>query len=280
MPKLERIPLADIDEPELPARAAMDEQLLASLAESMHAIGLLQPISLVRKDARYEIEAGHRRYRAAVSLSWRDIPALVFEPGELAAGAAMLAENIEREELSAAEEALLFAQSMDKFNLDEAGLVARFRKSADYIADRLRLLRDDPEVFNALLSRRINFTVARELNKCPDESMRRYFLHQAVIGEVGARTVTGWIRDWRANAAPASPAEETASTPAPVQPIDPYRPHCEFCGGDRDPWNLVSINVHKWELAEIQRVLQRPVEETECASPGSDRAAAPVAPRL
>lgn len=278
MPELKRIPLADIDEPELPARAAMDEQKLNELAESMHAIGLLQPVSLVRKGTRYEIEAGHRRYKAAVMLAWREIPALVFEPGELVAGAAMLAENIEREELSAAEEALLFAQSMDRFSLDEAGLVARFRKSPDYIADRLRLLRDDPEVFNALLARKVNFSVARELNKCPDESMRRYFLHQAVIGEVGARTVAGWLRDWRANTQPAPANQPAPETPAPAHEHIDGRPRCEICGGDRDPWNLLSVYIHKWELAEIQRVLGRPVEEVECASPGSDRGAAPPAP--
>jgi ParB/RepB/Spo0J family partition protein len=278
LPELKRIPLADIDEPELPARAAMDEQKLNELADSMRAIGLLQPICLVHRDARYEIEAGHRRYKAAVMLQWRDVPAIVYEPSEIVSGAAMLAENVEREDLSAAEEALLFFQSMEKFGLDESGLMARFKRSADYIGDRMRLLRDDPEVFNAALSRKINFSVARELNKCPDESMRRYFLHQAIIGEVGSRTVAGWLRDWRANTSPTPDAGPTVSTPVPVPDAIDGRPRCEFCGGDRDPYNLVSIYVHKWELAEIQRVLQRPIEETECESRGSANVPASPAP--
>jgi ParB family chromosome partitioning protein len=269
LPELKRIPLADIDEPELPARASMSEVKLADLCESMTAIGLLQPITLKRKDLRYEIEAGHRRFMAARELKWRDIPALVYEPGELAEGAAMLAENIFREDLNAAEEALLFVQSQDRFGLDEAGLVDRFKRSPDYIADRLRLLRGDEQVFDALVHDRINFSVARELNKCEDEGMRRYYLDAAIRGETGARTVAEWVKSWRQQGvlAPAAPAETVPST-VEHEHID-GTPECAFCGGRKDPWNLVSIYVHKWELAEIKRVLQRPTEGEQCESESS-----------
>jgi len=271
MPEFKRIPLADIDEPQLPARVAMDEGKMQELAGSMAEIGLLQPISLKRVDLRYEIEAGHRRFLAAKMLKWRDIPALVFEDGELVAGAAMLAENIIREDLNAAEEAVLFAQSQDKYSLDEDGLVARFRRTPDYIADRLRLLRDDSEVFNALLGRKVNFSVARELNKCGDEAHRRYLLDAAIRGDVGARTVAGWVRDWRANTIPEAGAE-TATVPATLTPeqVD-GTPKCIFCGGSKDPWNLVNVYIHKWELAEIQKVLGRSEEHDECVSTSSEQ---------
>lgn len=269
MPELRRIPLADIDEPELPARVAMDEAKLNELADSMADIGLLQPISLVHKDLRFEIEAGHRRYMAAKQLNWRDIPALVFEPGELVAGAAMLAENVVREDLNAAEEAILFLQTQEKYGLDEAGLVARFRRSPDYIADRLRLYRDDEEVFNALLLRKINFSVARELNKCSDQHQRRYFLHQAIVADAGARAVAGWIRDWKATTGMMPPPAPVAESPTVTHEQVDGRPRCEFCGGDRDPYNLVNIYIHRWELEELRKVLNRPLELEECESPGS-----------
>jgi len=274
MPELRKIPLADIDEPRLPARVAMDEHKLRELAASMRDIGLLQPISVVRRDLRFEIEAGHRRFMAAKELDWRDIPALVFEPGELVEGAAMLAENIIREDLNAAEEAVLFAQSQEKFNLDEAGLVDRFRRTPDYIGDRLRLLRDDEQVFNALLARRINFSVARELNKCEDQDHRRYLLDAALRGDVGARTVAGWIRDWRVNTRHVTPGEATTVPAETVHEQVDGTPECVFCGGRKDPWNLENVYIHKWELAEIKRILQRPAETPECELPSSGPAAA------
>jgi ParB family chromosome partitioning protein len=269
LPKLARIPLADIDEPKNPGRVAMDTGKMDELKDSMREIGLLQPILLRRVDGRYEIEAGHRRFLAAKALGWSEMHALVFKDDEIVAGAAMLAENIIREDMSAAEEAILFAEAQESLKLDEAGLVARFRRSSDYIADRLRLLRDDPQVFNAQLERKINFSVARELNKCGDESHRRYLLDAAIRGEVGARVVAEWVRDWRRNelpqttAAPVTVASEAVSTP------EPSGPACFFCGGAKDPYNLVNVYIHKWELAQIQRALRNAEAEEQCESNGS-----------
>ena len=261
MPELRRIPLRDIDEPTLPVRVSMDEEKLRELCESMSSIGLLNPISLVPRDERYEIEAGHRRFMAARQLKWFDIPALIFQPHEIATGAAMLAENVVREDITAAEEAVLFAQHMDKYNLDEAGLVARFHRSPDYIGDRLRLLRADQDVFNALLERKINFSVARELNKCDDQPQRFYFLDAAIRAQVGARVVAQWVSDWRASR-PGVPTPALPPEPAAVaQDMPSTEIACALCGGSRDPFNLTSIYIHKWELAEIRRVMKLQAEE-------------------
>lgn len=258
MAELRHIPLDDIDEPSLPARAAMDEGKLAELGSSMAQIGLLQPIIVFPVDTgRFEIEAGHRRYMCARHLGWKDIPALVFKPDELAQGAAMLAENVNREDLNAAEEALLFAQSAEKYALHEAGLVERFKKSADYIADRLRLLRDDPEVFNACLRREINFSVARELNKCDDEQQRRYFLHQAIAAGSSARVIAKWVSDFRAlRQTPLSQTE--APAPAAQQPeVTVPAVACFLCGGHLDPYNLVAVYIHKHELEKIRKEMEQ-----------------------
>jgi ParB family transcriptional regulator, chromosome partitioning protein len=261
MPKLERIRLEDIDEPALPIRCAMDEDKLRELGESMQELGLLSPIGLRPADGRYEIEYGHRRYLAALALKWPDIPALIFQAAEIQAGAAMLAENVIREDISAAEEAVLFAQCQEKYGLDERGLVERFKRSPDYIADRLHLLRDDLEVFQALLGRKINFSVAKALNRCDDENMRRYFLAQAIRAETGAKVVESWIRDWRASQVvpPAAPVTEPATAARDAE-MDAGLACC-ICGGFRDPFNLVSVYIHKWELEQILKIVNRGPEE-------------------
>jgi ParB family chromosome partitioning protein len=282
MPQLRTLKLGDIDEPALPIRVAMDEAKLDDLADSMSKIGLLEPIIVKplkqtclhcdREEKahtgrvqcefymRYEIECGHRRFLAAQRLHWKEIPALVFQPSELVEGAAMLAENICREDITAAEEALLFAQAKERFNLDEAGLINMFRRSPDYIADRLRLLREDQEVFKALHKREINFSVARELNKIPSEEFRRYYLDAAIRGGTNARTVASWRQQFLAQQNPATSASPLPVATAEVQGTPVHSVACFLCGGHLDPYNLESVYIHKWEKEQIIKLVKNASE--------------------
>lgn len=260
MAELRNLTLGEIDEPSLPIRIAMDDTKMDDLCDSMAKNGLLQPIVVKPANGRYEIECGHRRFLAAGRLRWATIPALIFQQEELQSGAAMLAENVCREDITAAEEALLFAQAREKFSLDEDGLITMFRRSADYIGDRLRLLRDDAEVFKALHQRKINFSVARELNKIPDESQRRYYLDAAIRGGVNARTVMGWRQQYTAAQVSPHPPAST-DTPAAEQPQQTSPDvSCFLCGGDRDPWNLESVYIHKWEKEHILKLVKEAAE--------------------
>lgn len=257
MPETRHISLAEIDPPPIPARMAMDDAKLAELRESMNDIGLLQAIGVVTKDGRYDIEYGHRRYMCACDLGWATIECKVFTPAELASGAAMLAENIYHEELSAAEEALLFQEHRELYKLDEAALCARFKKSANYIGDRIRLLRGDALIFDALSHRRVTYAVARELNKCEDQTHRRYLLDIAIRTGYNSHVMANMVREWRSNQTPQ--AVPGSSPPQVEQPAPPtaYRPACCICGGYLDPWALVSVMIHQRELDAIREQLER-----------------------
>lgn len=244
-------------EPEIPAREGMDEAKLEELKESLAAIGLISPILVVERGGVYEIVAGHRRYLAARGLGWKEIQALLFENADAAKEAAMLHENVVREDLNPGEEAIFIAQLIDKYGLDEAGICKMMCKGANYIADRLRLLRGDEEVLAALRQGKIAFATARELNKFDDEDMRRYYLDAAIRSGCASRVVTDWLNQWRASRTTATPVAAPQSQPSAPAEYEPYRMHCEFCGGDKDPYNLVNINVHRWELEEIKKVLER-----------------------
>jgi ParB/RepB/Spo0J family partition protein len=277
MPELRKLDLVRIDEPVLPIREAMDEGKLRELADSMAADGLIQPLSIkVVRDRcgsaehpvgdgpcplctdapeRYEIVAGHRRFMAAKLLGWRDIPCILFQPGELAAHSAMLAENIYREDLTTAEEALWFAELMEKENTDTDGLAALVHKSRDYVEDRLRLLRGDMEVFNALRRREIAFSVARELNKCTDEAHRRMLLDVAVKGGHSARVVTTWIANWKAGNAVAATAPVESADAQPEDSTPAFRMACMLCDAEHDPYNLEVVYVHKYCRTFLEKLI-------------------------
>lgn len=254
-PKLRLIPIANIDEPALPAREAMSERGMAELVDSMQEIGLLSPLIVFEKGGRVEVVAGHRRLLAARELGWAGVPCIVHPSSFAAKDAAMLHENVVRENLNAAEEAVFIAQVMERSNLDEEGICRLMHKSPDYIADRLRLLRNDIEVFQALRRGDINLAVARELNKFSDEQMRRYYLDAAVRSGCSSRVVTQWLAEFRSQSSAPAALEGEAPAPVEQEPALAHIDQCFLCGGAKDPYNLVTVRIHRWELEELQKHL-------------------------
>lgn len=252
MPILARIPMAVIDEPQLPIREAMDEEKLRELAESIRVDGLLQPVGLKRMGERYEIIFGHRRFMAHQLIHAVDIESKVFEPGEVTDGSAMLAENLYREDLSDAETAQWLVDLRDRHGFDEAALCKAVKKSPDWIADRIRLFDGDEDVFKALSGRKINFSVARELNKCKDDSMRNYFLQQAIMSTPPARVVAQWVSSHVLSTLPAGEQNGAPLPPVQHDQIAPQQNCCATCGGNKDPYNLIFVQIHKhcWEQIE------------------------------
>jgi ParB/RepB/Spo0J family partition protein len=245
--ELRIIPLDLLIEPETAMRATMDEAKLGELRESMHELGLLYPLIAFPKESGFEVVDGHRRLLCARALKWVGVPVLIFAGAAEAREAAKLHANEIREAINPAEEAVFIAQLIDKYRLTEEGVCRMMHRNPDYIGDRLRLLRQDPQVFDALRRGDINFGVARELNKCEDEGMRRYFLDCAIRNGGPVRVVIEWIQNWRASQAVMGPTPAAPAGGAPTQPLEVYHDHCYLCGGDRDPGNLISIRVHRWE---------------------------------
>lgn len=261
MPELRHIAVHLIDPPELAMRAELSDEGMAELKASLEAIGLQQPINVRVKDDRYQIISGHRRWLAAQQLGWRDIMALVWQAGDDAYFAQMLHENSVREDVNAAEEALWYAQLVEKFALDEAGLMLRVRKSASYIGARWKLLAGDPEVFNALLHRKISLAVANALNGCRSDDDRAVYLDLAVRGEYGAGTVRKWVAEANSRAVPSAAPPPAAPGVATIQPAEAPRVECVLCGGDKSPGNLRMVYVHTWCEDQLKKLMEQPAGE-------------------
>jgi|SRR5215469_547479 len=260
--RFEQIEMERIAEPKLPARETMDSDKLAELAESMALIGLQQPIIVEETSVGYRIVAGHRRYLAARAIHWQRIPALVYAEDTVDTAAVMLHENVIREDLNAAQEAVWFQQLIEQHKLDEAGICALVKRNTAYVSDRLTLLRNDSKVFDACRCGDISFAVARALNRFPDVTMRRYYLDCAVRSGTSARVVNNWLQDYLAQVQPPlkeSPVESIA--PVTSDSSDAVRVECFLCGGTKDPWNLVAVYIHKFELAHVQRMLDVRLEQ-------------------
>jgi ParB family chromosome partitioning protein len=146
---VERLPVAQIRPNTFQPRKEFAAADLADLASSLKSSGLLQPITVrpVRRTVgdildgvRYEILAGERRYRAAVSLAWTEIPAIVREADDRTALTLALVENLQRADLGPIEEAEGYARLVHEFSLTQQEVADAVGKERSTVANILRLL--------------------------------------------------------------------------------------------------------------------------------------------
>ena len=122
-------------------RKNIAQEGLQSLADSIKAQGLVQPI-VVRKlaDGQYELIAGERRWRASQLAGLLEIPAIVRELPDQAAAAMALIENIQREDLNALEEAQALNRLIHEFGLTHQQTAEAVGRSRAAVSNLLRLL--------------------------------------------------------------------------------------------------------------------------------------------
>jgi len=122
-------------------RTHFDDAAISALADSIRADGVLQPL-IVRPvdDGVYEIVAGERRWRAAQRAQLHDVPVVIREMADDRAAEIALVENLQREDLSAIEEAEGYRHLIDTHGHTQESLAQRVGKSRAHVANTLRLL--------------------------------------------------------------------------------------------------------------------------------------------
>lgn len=165
------LPVAFLRPGRFQPRRYFDEAALEELAGSIRHHGLLQPI-LVRPiegaaDA-YEIIAGERRWRAAQKAALHDVPVIVQTLSDTQALEIALVENLQRQDLSALEEAEGYKRLMDEFNHSHGELGELVGKSRSHVANMLRLLTLPAGVKDMIQSGALSAGHARALLTAPD----------------------------------------------------------------------------------------------------------------
>jgi ParB family chromosome partitioning protein len=145
-------------------RTRMDETSLQELAASIRQHGVMQPI-VVRPigQARYEIIAGERRFRAARLADLQEVPVLVREVGDQDALAMALIENIQREDLNPLEEAQAIRRLLDEFHFTHEQAADAIGRSRSATSNLLRLLNLAAPVQTMLLAGDLEMGHARAL---------------------------------------------------------------------------------------------------------------------
>lgn len=154
--------------PEQP-RKIFKEDALEELAESIRIHGILQPLSVRRVGAVYELIAGERRLRAAQMAGLSEIPCIVMTMDDRESGMAALVENLQRQALDYIEEAKGICRMMDVWNMSQEQAAKALGKSQSALSNKLRLLRHSEPVLRAIREGGLSERHARALLKLPTE---------------------------------------------------------------------------------------------------------------
>lgn len=170
-----KIPIDKIIPNRYQPRTVFDDEKIEELARTIHTHGVIQPIVIrpMSDDLnKYEIIAGERRYRAMKLLQWTDVPAIVRHLSDRETASIALIENLQREELTAIEEALAYQQLLELHSLTQEALAQRLGKGQSTVANKLRLLKLPQFVQEAIMNREISERHARALIAIKDEQLQ------------------------------------------------------------------------------------------------------------
>ena len=189
-----QVPIEDILPNRFQPRLAFDDASLQDLAASIKQHGIIQPLILRRKNDKYEIIAGERRYKAARMAGLVSVPAIISNLSDAASAEVAIVENVQRKDLTAIEEAKSYQAILDKGYMTQEELAKKMGLSQSAISNKLRLLTLDESVQNAVLKNQISERHARSLLKVKDKNMQKVLLDKIINERLTVRQLEEEIK--------------------------------------------------------------------------------------
>ena len=189
------VPVEKIQPSRYQPRLHFDEQKLDELSQSIQQNGLIQPLTVRKVDDGFELIAGERRYRACRKAGFQEIPCYVLTPSDDEAAQMALIENVQRQDLSAIEEAKSYVQIMKQAHLSQEQVAKKIGKSQSAVANKLRLLSLTDEVQDALLHEQISERHARALLNVTDPKRQVELLNKVISTRMTVRELDEEIKN-------------------------------------------------------------------------------------
>jgi ParB family chromosome partitioning protein len=172
-------------------RKDFDEQALQDLADSIRQYGVLQPLTVSRKEhekadggflTTYELIAGERRLRASKIAGLKQIPVIIrIGDDDQTKLELAIIENLQREDLNPIDRAKAFNQLASDFNFKHTEIAKKMGKSREYVSNSLRLLALPEEIQEALSKGRISEGHTRPLLMLTDKEDEQMTLFREML---------------------------------------------------------------------------------------------------
>jgi len=194
-----KIPILSITPNPYQPRTEFNEEALEELKKSILANGLIQPVTVRRKEesGKFELISGERRLRACRDIGFREIPAYVIKVESTEAMLALsLIENIQREQLNAIEEAMAYKRLMEECSLSQEEIAERVGKNRTTITNSMRVLKLPKTVQESLSKEEISAGHARALIPLNDDSVQFEILKKIIKEGLSVRQVEALVKSF------------------------------------------------------------------------------------
>jgi len=168
-------------------RKIFNEEALEELANSIKEHGVFQPIIVKKSIKGYEIIAGERRVKASLMAGLTEIPAIIRDFNDTQMMEIALLENLQRENLTAIEEATAYKKLQETLGLTQEELAKRLGKSRSHITNMLGLLTLPSSIQEDVSLKKISMGHARVLSKLEDESQQQELVEKVVEDGISVR---------------------------------------------------------------------------------------------
>lgn len=175
-------------------RTIFSEEKIEELARTIHTHGVIQPIVIRKSGDGYEIIAGERRFRAMKKLGWEEVPAIIRDLDDKETASIALIENLQREELTAIEEAYAYEKLLELHGLTQEALAQRLGKGQSTVANKLRLLKLPDEIKNGILTKEISERHARALISVKDAQLQQKLFQEAIEEQLNVKQLEDRIQ--------------------------------------------------------------------------------------
>lgn len=154
-------------------RKHFSQEELNELADSISHLGVMQPLTVRRRDRGWELIAGERRWRAAQLAGLSTLPCLEVSATDEASSLMALVENLQRKDLDFWEEALALRRLVDNYQLSQEEVARQVGKSQSAVANKLRLLKLPTDVLDSLRAAGLSERHARALLRLEGPELQR-----------------------------------------------------------------------------------------------------------
>ena len=236
------IPIKDIDNPSFHDRTTVSEADIWHLANNIKLIGLINPVIVRRKNARYERISGFRRIEAIKKLGLDKVNCLVVDADEKMSLLIMLSENIQREDLNPYDEVVSLLQLISvNLELSEDEVKSLLYRIKNYISgnvkelsedekdtrelvngilaktgkynfqgfiNRMRVLNLNPIIIEAMRIKKLQYSHAIELNKIKDDEILNKLLDEVINNNISKDELINKIKSIRGTTVKSNPFNE------------------------------------------------------------------------
>lgn len=195
-------------------RKHFDTYELQSLADSIAANGIIQPLSVRKSDnGKYLLIAGERRLRAAKMAGLRRVPCVLHRTNDLTASLYAITENLQRRDLNCFEEASAIASLINDYRLTQSEVAIHLGMATSTVSNKLRLLKLSPDIQSRIVNANLSERHARALLRLPIE-LRETALHKIIADELSLSQTEKMVEDI---INPSTPKEDLSKHDVSVQ---------------------------------------------------------------